>query len=90
MTCLSDRIEKIQRRAFRLYIRFNRIVTYFHCLVVCHWRKIDNSYPKDFLNRLSRLVVIACTCRILIPETRFHKGGRKLRNSENLDVFKCS
>ena len=26
----------------------------------------------------------------LIPETRFYKHGRKLRNSENLDVFKCN
>ena len=85
---MSDKIEKIQRRAFRIIYPFqsyNDALSMSGCLSLAENRqqlsqKLFKQIKSTSGDRLS----------YLIPETRFQKHGRKLRNSENLDIFKCN
>lgn len=87
-TYLSDKIEKIQRRAFRIIYPFqsyNDALSMSGCLSLAENRqqlsqKLFKQIKSTSGDRLS----------YLIPETRFQKHGRKRRNSENLDMFKCN
>ena len=85
---LSDRIEKIQRRAFRIIYPFQSYsdtLSLSGCLSLAENRQ-------QLSHRLFKQIKSTSGDRLsyLIPETRFHKHGRKLRNSENLNVFKCN
>ena len=66
-----------------LYIRSNLIVIHFLSLAENRQQLSQKLFKQIMSTSSDRL-------SYLIPETRFHKHGRKLRHSENLDVFKCS
>ena len=85
---LSNKIENIQRRAFRNIYPFKSYsdgLSMSGCLSLAENRQ-------QLSQKLFKQIKSASSDRLsyLIPETEFYKHGCQLQNSENLDVFKCN